>query len=955
MADAGPNVADLGRERARRQWGVARDIRDALAGQAEAVCRHYLPEGRRNGAYWQVGDMDGSPGSSLYIRLSGDRRGRWADAATGQRGDLLDLIRANRGLASIGDAMREGRAWLGGSPAPTAAPARPAAETADDAGRRQGLEKWLSRAFPVSENSAAGRYLRKRGLDPSDAAGLRFHPRAMVRVDDHVSQASALLAPVRDREGRLEAVHRIYMTPEGDAPDIGGHKRTSGGPREGAVTLGARNPARAVLTEGVEDALAVWQALDPGERADTAVMASISAGRIASVTVPDTVREIVLVQDRDQAGERAWAALQRRWEGSGIEVRRIILPIGKDANEDLLEHGRDGLRDVLEPLTVRAVPARMLPGGDRDIGAPGAADTAWHAARGTPAEGELLDRMRSEVLRLCGPDVRIRFREALEGGALGQYLDGVIHLAVGPGSRPFGALDHEAMEALIALGAITPQEWEVLQGKARADWMAFAERYSDEPEHVRVREAVCEAYRLWSADRLEVPRGIGLVLDRIGTFLARVRSTVVSFLRNRGLLAAEGRAEGLRRDAAVEAIFRSIRRGERRAGAAGRPDVGIPRLSRAGPQPIKLGRRVWVGDENFTVGEVPASRQPGINIYGTVGQASAEARAEGVLAFGNPPKTYWNHDLKMHIAVARDGIGKTWQENKLQPGARELLSALPEILENAVLTDSKEDRKYRKKILRVYHMRGAVILNNRLRRVELVLRHTREGIRFYLLRETSLTGPMRRLTVANGNVTQNQSGAPRAGFGSHRVSTSGAQRSPPSSRGALLHISVLLNFVKPPADGRLVVRSQTAPTSKTMLPFARLGRAWREAAASSGVARDEKLRNDFRDLEIQWEGMEKAAERDGVPMDGLDGYPDLMGRVREFAFRSDLPPEMRKWADGALEKDMDLLWARNGELRNDFRDLEILWEQMEKTAERDGVPMDGLLPRQNAGASRLVA
>ena len=173
---------------------------------------------------------------------------------------------------------------------------------------------------------------------------------------------------------------------------------------------------------------------------------------------------------------------------------------------------------MFEPLTARAVPTRMPPAGDGDIGAPGAADIAWHAARGTPAEGELLDRMRREVLRLCGPDVRVRFREALEGGALGEYLDGVIHLAIGPGSMPFGALNHEAMEALIALGAITPQEWEVLQEKARADWMAFAERYSDEPEHMRVREAVCEAYRLWSADRLEVPCGIGRVLDRIGTF-----------------------------------------------------------------------------------------------------------------------------------------------------------------------------------------------------------------------------------------------------------------------------------------------------------------------------------------------------------------------------------------------------------------------------------------------------
>ena len=136
---------------------------------------------------------------------------------------------------------------------------------------------------------------------------------------------------------------------------------------------------------------------------------------------------------------------------------------------------------------------------------------------GNLADGELLDRMRLDVLRLCGPDVRVRFHEALEGGALGEYPDGVIRPAIRSGSMPFGALDREAMAALIALGALTPQEWEILQEKARADRMAFADRDSDEPEHVRVHEAVCEEYRLRSADRLDVSRGTALVPDRIGT------------------------------------------------------------------------------------------------------------------------------------------------------------------------------------------------------------------------------------------------------------------------------------------------------------------------------------------------------------------------------------------------------------------------------------------------------
>ena len=219
------------------------------------------------------------------------------------------------------------------------------------------------------------------------------------------------------------------------------------------------------------------------------------------------------------------------------------------------------------------------------------------------------------------------------------------------------------------------------------------------------------------------------------------------------------------------------------------------------------------------VSEVPASRRPGINIRGTAGKTVARARTEGVLKSGSPLKTYWSHDLKMPIAVVRVGIGKTWQEGRLDPGARELLSALPEILENAVLTNSEGDRRQRNKFIRAYHMRAAVIPNNKLRRVELVLRHTDKGVHFYLLKETPPTGPMRQLTVANGNVTQNQGGAPPVDFGSHRGSTSRARRSPPSSGGARLHISVLLNFVKPPADGQLVFRSRIGPAPRSMPPW----------------------------------------------------------------------------------------------------------------------------------------
>jgi hypothetical protein len=83
--------------------GQAAALAQALARHAEAVCRYYLPNGRRHGGYWLVGDINNTPGRSLYIRLAGPdygpgAAGKWTDAATGEHGDLLDLIAANRGL-----------------------------------------------------------------------------------------------------------------------------------------------------------------------------------------------------------------------------------------------------------------------------------------------------------------------------------------------------------------------------------------------------------------------------------------------------------------------------------------------------------------------------------------------------------------------------------------------------------------------------------------------------------------------------------------------------------------------------------------------------------------------------------------------------------------------------------------------------------------------------------------
>ena len=70
------------------------------------MCCRYLSNGRRRGRYWVVGDVANTPGRSLFVRLTGPdsgkgAAGKWTDAATGQHGDLLDLIALNRGLEEV--------------------------------------------------------------------------------------------------------------------------------------------------------------------------------------------------------------------------------------------------------------------------------------------------------------------------------------------------------------------------------------------------------------------------------------------------------------------------------------------------------------------------------------------------------------------------------------------------------------------------------------------------------------------------------------------------------------------------------------------------------------------------------------------------------------------------------------------------------------------------------------
>lgn len=151
-----------------------------LARDAEAVCRHYLSNGRREGRWWTVGDVANTPGRSLFVRLYGPDTGRgaagkWTDAATGEHGDLLDLIARARGLDRMRDVLEEARRFLSLPTPQRREPRAPVAAGSPDAARR------LFNAGQPIKGTLAETYLRARGITYAPSLHLRMQPACCCR------------------------------------------------------------------------------------------------------------------------------------------------------------------------------------------------------------------------------------------------------------------------------------------------------------------------------------------------------------------------------------------------------------------------------------------------------------------------------------------------------------------------------------------------------------------------------------------------------------------------------------------------------------------------------------------------------------------------------------------------------------------------------------------------------
>src|SRR3954469_16907043 len=237
----------------------ARELAAELSRHAEAVCRTYLSNGKRRGHHWSVGDVGNNPGRSLYVRLNPGRTaaGRWADAATGQHGDLLDLIQAACGFADLRSAMDEARRFLG-LPRPALEERRdrlaPAPRHSAERARR------LFRAGQPIAGTLAAAYLAHRGLIGVTSRVLRYHPACFYKASDNAPTESwpALLAAITDPRGTITGVHRTWLDRSGlgKAP-VAEPRRSMGYQIGNGARFSGLAAGLMVAGEGLENVLSV--------------------------------------------------------------------------------------------------------------------------------------------------------------------------------------------------------------------------------------------------------------------------------------------------------------------------------------------------------------------------------------------------------------------------------------------------------------------------------------------------------------------------------------------------------------------------------------------------------------------------------------------------------------------------------------------------------------------------
>ena len=289
---------------------TAHDLADALVG-------------RREGREWRCRcPLHG--GRSLFIRE--------------QEGRILFVCRAGCSQDEVIKALRELGLW--GSSEDHTRGIQKAVIPEDSGKKEERADALWNQSHYIEQGDPVHTYLKNRGIVlPEYPADLRCHAALSYWEQDNQGKPvmtgvfPAMLAVVRNATGRPVALHRTYLTTDGQKAPVSSPKKIikvhdlTGA----AVRLFAPKDGFIAVSEGIEDAISAWLLWG------IPCWACLGTSGLRSFVPPGGNHEILILADSDDPGKKAAFELSDRLEEKKMAVR-IWGPRGlKDLNEVLRE------------------------------------------------------------------------------------------------------------------------------------------------------------------------------------------------------------------------------------------------------------------------------------------------------------------------------------------------------------------------------------------------------------------------------------------------------------------------------------------------------------------------------------------------------------------------------------------------------------------------------------------
>ena len=344
------------------------DIARRLGERAPDLARQIFPAGRLEGIHWRVGSIEGEPGGSMAVTISGSKQGIYKDFGADNGGDMLDLVRVTQCDGDIRAAVTWAKDYLGITDGPVTAGAvkrdgakeaarRQAqeAEAATDVKRRRAMAQSIFLGARESlRNTPAADYLAGRGISLEKLGRqprcLRFEPNL------HNTEMSAvwpaLVAAITGPDGAFWGVHRTWLEDLGKRQVVkapmkqprmalgsvqGGSIRLWRGidaASKRQAPLSKAEPGSSVLIcEGIEDGLSAALGVP-----EMRISVAVTLGNMAAIELPPEITKVYLCKENDTA-PAAIAAFKRAVAAHQAAGRSVVIvgaSAGKDLNDTLL-------------------------------------------------------------------------------------------------------------------------------------------------------------------------------------------------------------------------------------------------------------------------------------------------------------------------------------------------------------------------------------------------------------------------------------------------------------------------------------------------------------------------------------------------------------------------------------------------------------------------------------------